>query len=384
MAKIHITLVGGQPAPVYNGIVATNPDKVIYIYSQGSLRVVETLRKEIDLPEDKQKPLDTTNPQIIMERVNTLKAKYANDEITLNISSGLKSWSHLFGREFEKMPNAAVVYMDQNNVLWNYRTMQGNSDFDFDMFTLFRLYGNPVDDHFSVFSDYTEADEESCKKIEQIRKDYHTEFTNLLSLLSKTNQNILKNQPSGTFESKSKRERGTTSFVSWEKPTEGKDGFVRIYLQEKKRNKEIVLKSPHAIDLAFNSGWFEYKVARLLSHWKKAKNIYMNCRFPFKSNVDKNEVDIIVNAGNKLLFVECKTQINKTTDIDKFNSVVRAYGGTASKALFVTDAIMTDVAKKKCEEYGMMTFSLQESSFMKTEKALSLLLESELFNINTK
>lgn len=237
MAKIHITLVGGQPAPVYNGIVATNPDKVIYIYSQGSLRVVETLRKEIDLPEDKQKPLDTTNPQIIMERVNTLKAKYANDEITLNISSGLKSWSHLFGREFEKMPNAAVVYMDQNNVLWNYRTMQGNSDFDFDMFTLFRLYGNPVDDHFSVFSDYTEADEESCKKIEQIRKDYHTEFTNLLSLLSKTNQNILKNQPSGTFESKSKRERERDNFFCFLGKADRRKRWVCPHLSPRKKEK---------------------------------------------------------------------------------------------------------------------------------------------------
>ncbi len=32
MAKIHITLVGGQPAPVYNGIVATNPDDLVYVY----------------------------------------------------------------------------------------------------------------------------------------------------------------------------------------------------------------------------------------------------------------------------------------------------------------------------------------------------------------
>ena len=380
MAKIHITLVGGQPAPVYNGIVATNPDKVVYIYSQGSSRVVETLRREIYLPEDEQEPLDATNPEKIMARINTLKEKYADDEITLNISSGLKSWSHLFGREFERMPNAAVVYMDQNNLLWNYRTMQGSSDFDFDMFTLFRLYGNPIDGHFTFFSDYTGADEESCKMIEQIRKDYHTEFTNLLSLLDKTSQKKLKNEPSGTFKSK----RGTTSFVSWEKPAEGKDGLVRIFLEGKKRNGEYTLQSPHVIDLAFNSGWFEYKVARLLSHWNRAKNICMNCRFPFKSNVDKNEVDIIVNTGSKLLFVECKTQINKTTDIDKFNSVVKAYGGTASKALFVTDAKMTDVAKKKCEEYGMMTFSLQEPHLKEIRKSLSLMLDAELFNINTK
>ena len=106
----------------------------------------------------------------------------------------------------------------------------------------------------------------------------------------------------------------------------------RIYphfFQGKKRNKEITLGFPHAIELAFNSGWFEYKASNMLNHWKRTKNICMNCRFPFKTNVDKNEVDIIVNAGNKLLFVECKTQINKTTDIDKFNSVAKAYGGTA-------------------------------------------------------
>lgn len=377
--KIHITLVGGQPAPVYNGIVATNPDRVVYIYSRDSLRVVETLRREIGLLEDEQEPLDTTNPQKIMARIHVLRKKYAGDEVTLNISSGLKSWSHLFGREFEKESNATVVYMDQNNVLWNYRTMQGSSDFSFDMFTLFRLYGNPIDNHFTPFDEYTETDEECCKKIEQIRTgEFHSEFNSLLTLLSKPQQNSLKNQPSATFGTKN------GSWVTWEKSSKEKDGFVRIFLQGKKRSKEIVLKAPHAIDLAFNSGWFEYKVANMLSHWERAKDICMNCRFPFKTNVDKNEVDIIVNAGSKLLFVECKTQINSTTDIDKFNSVVRGYGGTASKALFVTDAKMTDVAKDKCKEYGIMTFSLQEPHLIETERALFLMLESELFNINTK
>ena len=45
---------------------------------------------------------------------------------------------------------------------------------------------------------------------------------------------------------------------------------------------------------------------------------------------------------------------------------------------------MTDVAKKKCEEYGIMTFSLQESHFLETKKALFLTIDNELFNINTK
>ena len=140
MPKIHITLVGGQPAPVYHGIVATQPDKVIFIYSEGSREVLTTLRKELNLPEDEQEPLDPTDPMKILSRAKYLAEKYKADEITVNISSGLKSWSHLFGIVFDKMPNASIVYMDQNNVLWNYKTMQPQSGFNFDMHTLFSLY----------------------------------------------------------------------------------------------------------------------------------------------------------------------------------------------------------------------------------------------------
>jgi len=123
----------------------------------------------------------------------------------------------------------------------------------------------------------------------------------------------------------------------------------------------------------------------MLSKWDKGKNIYLNCHFPFKPNVDKNEVDIIVNTGSKILFVECKTQITHTTDIDKFRSVVKGYGGIGSKGIFVTDAKMTDIAREKCKEHGLLSFSLQDDHLgMSNEKALAILLDSELFNINTK
>lgn len=42
MSRVHITLVGGQPAPVYHGIVATKPDKVVFIYSDDSQEVLES------------------------------------------------------------------------------------------------------------------------------------------------------------------------------------------------------------------------------------------------------------------------------------------------------------------------------------------------------
>lgn len=379
MSKIHITLVGGQPAPVYNGIKATNPDKVVFVHSTDSLKALNTLVKEIDVPYEAVQ-LSPTEAVEIQRIVEKMAAQYAEDEVTVNISSGPKSWSHLFGSMFQSKENTTVVYMDQNNVLWNYRTMQGLQDFEFDMHTHFRLYGNSIENNYKKFSDYTEADVEAMKKIEEIRNFDFQIFNALLTVLDKQNQHTLRNGKHGKFE------HGSGSYVEWEKTTEQQVGFVRVFIVKKNgRSKEVKFESPNAVDLAFNSGWFEFKVAKMLSAWDKCKEICLNCKFPFKERVDKNETDIIVNTGSKILFVECKTQINNTTDIDKFRSVIKNYGGMGSKGLFVTDAKMTEVAKAKCEEHGILSFSLKDEHLgLSDEKALQVLLESELYNINTK
>lgn len=384
MAKIHITLVGGQPAPVYHGIVATTPDKVVFIYSRESMSVLEKLKNEIPIAIEEQEPLDATDPQKIFDRANSLARKFNADEVTVNISSGLKSWSHIFGVVFDKMPNASVVYMDQNNVLWNYRTMEKKDDFQFDMHTLFRLYGNSLENNYKSFSDYTEEDVKAVAEIERIRAYNISDFNQLTTVLDIKNGNVLRNSKSGKFDL-TKAKKSTMSYVEWEKTSMGNVGFARICLYKKSKCNEVTIESPHVVDLLFNAGWFEYKVARMLSKWNRAKEICLNCHFPFRPNIDKNETDIIVNTGAKILFVECKTQITHTTDIDKFRSVVKGYGGTGSKGLFVTDAKMTDVARQKCNENGILTFSLSDDHLgLANEQALILLLESELFNINAK
>ena len=168
MSKVHITLVGAQPAPVYNGIVATSPDKVIYIYSESSLATRNRLNEYIK--EEESYLLDVTSPVQIKSLAEKLAEKYKNDEITVNISSGLKSWSHWFGLVFDKCDNAAVVYIDQNNVLWNYKTMEQCFDFHFDMHTLFDLYGNSIKGNYTPFAEYTKEDFKALNDIERVRQ----------------------------------------------------------------------------------------------------------------------------------------------------------------------------------------------------------------------
>ncbi len=374
--KVHITLVGGQPAPVYHGIVATQPDKVVFIYSVESQYVVEAVRREIKMGVDKQEPLDATNPQKILERVETLAEKYKNDEITLNISGGTKAWTVLFGRVFDKMPNAEVVYMDQNNVLWNYRTMQSKTDFEFDMDVLFRMQNNALT-HYTPFSDYTEEDKKTMDCLIRARKSNYKTFNELTTILSKEWDRKL-------AEKRGQLVLSDNNYVEWEKPD-----FVRLTMFTKREGVQVFeMESPNAVRMAFHAGWFEYKVARMLSHWRYAKDIRLNCLFPEKAKANpltKNEIDIIVNTGTKILFVECKTQISSSNDIDKFRTAIKNYGGMSSKALFITDSVKNDMQKEKCQESGIISFSLQDTTIgPNKEQELFELLEKELFNINTK
>ena len=372
---VHITLVGGQAAPVYHGIVATNPDIVEVIYSEQSAPVFEQIKKEVHVHIKDSAPLSPTNPDKIVKRAEMLAEKYKNsNKITLNISGGPKSWSHLFGMVFQNKENAAVVYMDQNNILWNYKTMTAKRDFAFDMRTQFRLYGNPLE-KYKQFSLYTEEDYKVCKEIETLRKMFPNEFNSLFIITD----NATKNKVSAN---KGTHTHGE-SYVEWDKSERQTLGTTtaHIFLKSKKYEKEITLTSPHAYYMLFDAGWFEYKVAEIFSRWDKAKEIVLNCSFPAKNNVDKNEVDIIINAGTKIIFVECKTQISKITDIDKFRSVVKGYGGMGSKGIFVTDAVKTVHAKEKCQQNGLIDIDLSDG-FNETD--FYKLLDKELGQLNTK
>ena len=116
--KVHITLVGGQPAPVYNGIVATEPDKVVYIYSDKTIEEAERISKEVQIPSEKCK-LDPVDLNDIEKKVTHCAEQYKDDEISVNISSGTKPWAFYFAKIFGTMPNATLFYVDQNNMLWN-------------------------------------------------------------------------------------------------------------------------------------------------------------------------------------------------------------------------------------------------------------------------
>ena len=142
------------------------------------------------------------------------------------------------------------------------------------------------------------------------------------------------------------------------------DGTIRIKKKNDIFSVPFYFEAPHLKDLLFFAGWFEVMVARMLSVWKSGQDIRVGVRFDFASSMRmKNEIDIIMNTGNKLLFVECKTRIMHLNDLDKFNNVVKTYGGTGSKALFVSYyGIDKDVEEKVNKLYIMRGAKPEEIS----------------------
>ena len=388
MSKIHIALVGGQLMPVYLGVNYCEPDKVLFVYSKQTEKEKQRLKAEFTntkkiRSEDflKSEPLDPVNMEEIERTADSLRQKYLDDEVSLNISSGTKAWSYYFAKAFETHPNCKTFYIDQNNNIYELKS-KTSEKLKTDMMIQFKLNKNPLKS-YTDFASYTEEDFQLVEQIETFRKKNIGIFTSLTNL-DRDKQEELKHHHFGEFD-----EQKSGSCLSWSK----EDNTCKISI--KKTNKgltEQTFSSPNIFKILFNAAWFELKVAKILSEWEKAKHIYMNCKFLVNHYMDnrfgndpaewniKNEVDIIVDTGEKALFIECKTNIKESTDIDKFKTVVESVGGNGSKALFICLNKIGDKEKEKLKSYNMLSFSFDESK----DNIVSLyeMLDREISTIN--
>lgn len=264
MTNIHITLVGGQTTPVYQGIVLANPDKVFLIYSIQTENEANRIYAEMDV-ECELRKFDPVDLKKIHADAEKLRDSFSlNDQISINVSSGTKPWALLFYDIFKDRPNATVVVVDQNNLCWNLKTHEC-SEVAFDMDVQFRLLGNELREYRNI-EEYTESDKAAIPEIRVIRKFNFQDFNSMTEFLYRyPNENI----------------------------ATGKSGSVMTWISQKKlfeccmrdkmgRELKSALHSDHIRDLMLNTGWFEFEIALLLVNWNKTRQLRMNCIFSCK------------------------------------------------------------------------------------------------------
>lgn len=362
--KIHITLVGGQTMPVYLGIKYAKPELVVFICSGDSEKKISPIEGLLGDVDSEKKEFDTSDFQKIENATQDCFKQYSDDEVSINLSGGLKPWTYYFIRKFIPHKNVKMFYVDQNCIVHDFETKE-EQQLEISIEEQLSLTEANMLSHKSV-NNYTDEDFEVIEQIMDIRKDGRLlrSFNELTEIMSKhKEQTIVRSSDNSTLEWSKKKKLFTLST----------------------RNGVFELTSPNVRHLVLNAGWFEIMVSYMLSSWSRCKEIWTNCIFGSKTNAETtNEIDIIVNIGNKLLFVECKTQIYAPTDIDKFNSVVKKNGGNGSKALFVTYESMNETNQNTCGKYNILPFSFKSknSKNIKTKESLYELLDSVIFKNN--
>ncbi|MBO5699231.1 MAG: DUF1887 family protein [Bacteroidaceae bacterium] len=373
MKKIHITLVGGQPIPVYLGIASQECDEVVLVHSDTTLDEAQRIEKNCDkacvfVP---CPPNDIAEIQATAKR---LKEEFEACEVVLNITSGTKLWSIIFNQVFANHAQTKSIYVDQLNTVYDINTNEQHT-LSMDMHKRFELYGSPLV-NFTPLAFYTEKDYEGAVQIEKVRKINIGAFTELTN-----NERGVYDKNEGLVLSKN----GSSMEWNWD---EGWVAFDIIGYSGYPNFMRIEMDHPQEIVL--NTSWFELKTAFELKKNPAVKGIYLNCEFRSAINQPKNEIDIIADFGMRLLFVECKTMIREITDIDKFRSAVRNYSGTSSTALFVTNDRTKGMrhekylsAMEKCKDNDILTFNFSLWD-KKPETSMNAIVNKYLQKINKR
>lgn len=370
---VQIALVGGQPTPVYQGVVHLEPDLVILICSESSKAQATRIKEQLPNYTDR----DLFIRCISDNDIDEMYAAAAEIEswvpkgmtLSLNLSSGLKAWTVVFHRVFRRKRRSCKFFcIAQGGMFFDLKNNKTLQRVSFDMEVQFKLLGHEVSGSKSL-AEYTSDDFEVLKIVKKLAlsQNTHDYFKNLTSLFVESYKenygNSLYSEPYGY--------QDYDNILEWD--PDRSEFKCMLYGQ-----RDLILSSPHVLSIVLNTGWFELYVATMIAYKYPKSSITLNCVFKSKRDIDKNEVDIIVNTGNKLIFVECKTQVYNSTDVDKFNSVVKGYGGLGSKALFVTNSRMKEEAKEKCDGYGISTFFFYNPKYKNNEDkidALSQLLD---------
>lgn len=355
---VHIALVGGQTMPIYMCLRESKAEKVVLIHSSSTKRRAEKIQSDL-MSESSQRSfelidLEPLDYEVIKERVSVILDAYSQWDVEVNLTSGTKPWTIAFSVLSAKYDNVQLYYSDQNNVIYNYNTCEKHSSMELSIAEILKYNQTDVRSYVPL-CEYTEADKLVLQQVKSIRKWYRDIFNNLANPRAR---NVEFEKTEGVIS-----DLDNYSEMMWNKKyyvpgDETALQYIRFFLTDKYgSNEKFELCSPHAFDIVTFSGWFEYEVALMLSKWKDCEEVWMNVIFPYDNRNPKNEIDVIAMIGNKLLFVECKIQVFDNTDIDKFTSAVKNYGGMGSKAIFITQQRMKKEAKEKCNTNEIDFFS---------------------------
>lgn len=336
----QLTLLGGQILPVYLGILEKKPDEVHVLYTKETRQLLPRLTHEfpkLKIHSHQVEPYDFIG---IKELVTKIIFDNENDEFQLNLTSGTKVMALACQSVVSEM-NYEVFYIDQNHRLFCLTDESFSAlNHSIKINTFFALSGhrNYVS---SALSHYSKAEIDFAYEI----FDQSQQKSGLYTLFDLVRTNCDNIQTTNQFAIKD-----ANTSVNWKINT----------LQINLLNKQLQCVSKNAFQIAFGGLWWELVIANVTSKWPRVKEQLLGVSIQTNSTkFTKNEIDIILNTGNNLIFIECKSGNVSQSDINKIRAMNRLYGGVSSKSILVCRYIPRKDLLEKCKDLGIEVFAFQ-------------------------
>lgn len=139
--------------------------------------------------------------------------------------------------------------------------------------------------------------------------------------------------------------------------------------------------------MIFEGRWWETLVADATAKWADGKyEIWTGVKFEPKSKTInqnrveskdiKNEIDVLVNLGTTMLFIECKSGAITQDNISKLNTVRQTYGSYQSKAVIISLYSVRPELHEKAKENNIDIFEVPKGDLSKLPNRLNNIINS--------
>lgn len=360
----QITLLGGQILPVYLGILEKKPDEVHVLYTKETRQLLPRLIHEFPQVKIHSYQVDPYDFIGIKEFVTNIILDNEKDEFQLNLTSGTKVMA-LACQSVVSALDFKVFYIDQKHRLFCMSDESfSNLKSSIKIKTFFALSGHKNYTSWSL-SNFTNAEIDFAYDIfEQSQQK-----SGLYTLFDLVRTNCDRIPTTKQFAIKD-----ANTSVNWKNST----------LQINLLNKQLICTSKIAFQIAFGGLWWELVVADVTHKWSKSTEHIIGVEIQTKSShQSKNEIDIVLNTGKHLIFIECKSGNVTQADINKIRTVNRLYGGISSKSILVCRYIPRKDLLEKCKDLGIEVFAFQ-NQFTNSKNSSNITLFNDMSDLLKK
>ncbi len=344
--KHQIILLGKDITSSYHGIKEFGPDMVHLIYTKETKEVMKPMLPL--LPDSIQYRLylvEAYTAESIIATCRKIHQDYAGD-FFYNLSEGTKLMAFA-AFTVAKEYKALSFYMTQLGDLINLETFEMRPMSSIlDNEEIVALNGAKLSSYYNA-NNLTENDIRSSLNIKRFIEQYPEEHGRLQKFFdSHANRRLSLLPETRTFSNKLR-------FVQ-------EDGTLLITLRER-----ILLNIPYpsGCTLYFEGRWWETLVASKVKEWSNRQTslpeVWQSVVFHTENNNQrtKNEVDILLNNEQKLIFIECKSGHVTQNDVYKVDAVRETYGGDISEAILTSYFPVESSLREKCRDLQINLFA---------------------------